>query len=237
MTTANLQVLGHFDVRIGGRSIPLSHDAQHLVALLALRRRASTRIEVLRAIWPCRTASRGIRDLRALYDALPDLVRDRIVVSDDGSWSLDDTWSVDLDDALEASRRLHVDPRPDGADLLMFRLSLLPGWTDDWLSDLQERYRRMRLSVLQRVGHHLLATRQTRLALEIAHDIVAEDGLREDGQHLLIAALAQSGRHDLAHQQFVRYRARLRHEWGVAPSPQLRELVSRAQHPSAAMVS
>ncbi len=233
MTTANLQVLGHFDVRIGGHSMPLTHDAQRLVALLALRRRPLARLDVIRAVWPCRTASRGVRDLRALYDALPDQIRTRVEVDEDGAWSLAEGWTIDLDAALVASRRLHGDPRPDGIDLLMFRLGLLPGWDEEWLGDLQERYRRLRLSVLQRVGHHLLATHQTRLALELAHDIVAEDGLREDGQHLLIASLAQSGRHDLAHQQYVRYRARLRHEWGVAPSPQLRALVSRVQHPAA----
>ena len=236
MTTANLQVLGHFDVRIGGTSIPLTHDAQRLVALLALRRRPQSRLDVIRAVWPCRTTSRGVRDLRALHDGLPAPVRTHIDVADDGSWSLAEGWSIDLDEALRASRRLHADPRPDGADLLTFRLALLPGWTDAWLSELQERYRRLRLSVLQRVGHHLLSAHETRHALDIARDIVAEDGLREDGQHLLIAALAQSGRHDLAHQQYVRYRARLRHEWGVAPSPHLRELVSRAHHPAGAIV-
>lgn len=236
MTTANLQVLGHFDVRIGGRSMPVTHDAQRLVAFLTLRRRSQSRMEVIRAIWPCRTASRGVRDLRALFDALPQPIRDRVEIDDDGAFSILEGWTVDLDAALVASRRLHIDPRPDGADLLLFRLPLLPGWDDEWLSDMQERYRRLRLSVLQRMGHHLLASGRTKAALDVAHEIVAEDGMREDGQHLLIGALAQSGRHDLAQQQYVRYRARLRHEWGVAPSPHLRELVSRAQHPSAAVV-
>jgi DNA-binding SARP family transcriptional activator len=86
------------------------------------------------------------------------------------------------------------------------------------------------------MGHHLLSVHETRAAMEVARTLVEHDDLREDGQHLLIAALAQSGRHDLAHQQFVRFRARLRHEWGVAPSPRLHELVSRAQHPAALVV-
>ena len=235
MTHATLQVLGHFDVRVGGRSIPLTHDAQRFVALLALRRRSVARIEVIRSIWPCRTASRGVRDLGALHASLPAAVRAGIDLDGDG-FALAPGWVFDLDGALEASRRLHVNARPQGTDLLTFRLALLPDWTDEWIVDLQDRYERLRLSVLQRMGHHLLAMHETRAAMEVARALVEHDDLREDGQHLLIAALAQSGRHDLAHQQFVRFRARLRHEWGVAPSPRLHELVSRAQHPAAAVV-
>lgn len=189
----------------------------------------------MRSLWPCRTTARAVRDLRDLYDRLPDEVRSRVDVDEDGTLGLVGEWTVDLDLALAASRRLHQDPRADAVDLLAFRRGLLPGWEDDWLCELQERYRRLRLSVLQRVGHHMLAAGRLRGAVELGRLIVAEDGLREDGQHLLIAALARSGRHDLAHQQYVRYRARLRHEWGVAPSPQLHALLARAHHPSASV--
>lgn len=237
MTPVSLQMLGSFDVRISGRSIPLAHDAQRLVAFLALRRRPQTQTEMIRALWPCRTSSRGLRDLGALVASLPDAVRRGLLIDDDERCSLDDGWTIDLDAALEASRRLHEDPRPRGSDLSLFRLALLPEWSDEWLVDLQERYRRLRLSVMQRMGAHLLETHHTRSATEVARAMVAEDPIREDAQHLLIAALAQSGRHDLAHQQFVQFRARLRHEWGVAPSPQLHELVSRVHHPAGVAVS
>ncbi len=227
-----LQLLGRFDLHLAGRTVELDHDAERLVALLALRRRRVARGEVIRALWPCRTTARAVRDLRHLYDRLPDEVRRRVDVDEDGTLGLVGEWTVDLDLALAASRRLHRDPGADAADIVTFGHGLLPDWDDEWLSELQDRYRRLRLSVLQRVGHHLLATGRLRGAVELGRMIVSEDGMREDGQHLLIAALARSGRHDLAHQQYVRYRARLRHEWGVAPSPQLHALIARAHHPS-----
>jgi SARP family transcriptional regulator, regulator of embCAB operon len=237
MTTASLHVLGQFDLRLGGPSVPLTRDAQRLVALLALRRQDQSRDEVIRAIWPCRTTGRGARDLGRLFGTLPDEVRHRITVDDDGRFGLDERWSVDLDGALDAARRLHREPHPQGPDLLVFRLELLPDWNDEWLTDLQDRYRRLRVSVLQRVCRHLLKSHETRAAIDVARELVDRDGLSEDSQHLYIAALAQAGRHDLAHQQFVRFRSRLRHEWGVAPSPELCGLVSRAQHPAHARAS
>lgn len=230
--TRSLQVLGGFEVRHAGGRVELPPAGERLVALLALRRYAQAREVVARAVWPATTPSPGGRLLDALLVRLPTPVREGIDVAPDGSLVLRGPWDVDLDRALDAARRLHVDPTPVGADLVVFRLDLLPGWCAPWLDDVQDRYRRLRMSVLRRLGHHQLAAGEVDDAADIALELVADDPCADDAQLLLVRALVARGDVALARRTLDRFRRRLRHELGAEPSPEIRRLGALLEHPA-----
>ena len=232
MTVARLQLLGAFEVRIDDDVAVLPRPAERMLAFLALRRQPQTRCAVAAAVWHGTPTARALARLDALCGELPAPVRERISVRGDGRLALDERWSVDLDDALDAARRLHEDPEPRGSDVVLLRLELLPSWYDPWLHDVQDRYHRLRLAVLQRIGRHLLDAGDCDGAVDIALELVAEDELREDAHHLLVAGLASRGDLGQARRSFDRFRARLRRDLGVDPSPRMLELVARLQHPA-----
>ncbi|QGG95022.1 AfsR/SARP family transcriptional regulator [Actinomarinicola tropica] len=230
--TTTLQLLGGFEVRAGGVRVDLPAAGERLVALLALRRGPQTRDVVARAVWPATTPSPGARLLDTLLGRLSDQVRQGIDVDPHGSLSLGSGWDVDLDQALDAARRLHVDPTPVGADLVVFRLDLLPGWFEPWLDEVQARYRRLRMSVLRRVGRHQLDVGDVDDAADIALELLADDPCNEEAQLLLVEALLARGDHALARRTLDRFRRRLRYELGVEPTAGMRAAIARAEHPA-----
>ena len=234
MPVASIQLLGDFVVRTADGPVDLGRGAQRLLALLALRRHPQPRTAVAHALWPEASASRGVIRLAQAIRQLPEQLRGGVLVDADGRIGLDPMWTIDLDDALDAARRIHAGGPPVDLDLIVFRLDLLPGWFDRWLVDVQERYRRLRLSVLTRLARHHLAGGDAHTVVGIARELVEEDPLREDYQHLLVAGLARAGDPVEALEQYHRFRARLRLEWGAAPSGELVAAVSRTLHPSAA---
>lgn len=62
---------------------------------------------MIRAVWPCRTTTRGVGDLGTLVTTLPDPVRRALVIDVEGRWSLGGGWTNDLGAALEPSAELH----------------------------------------------------------------------------------------------------------------------------------
>lgn len=218
-------------MRRSGVAVSLPPSGERLVALLALRRQAQELDAVARAVWPGTAASPRRRLLETLLARMPDAVAEGIDV-DGERVVLDGAWEVDLDRALEAARRLYLDPRPVGADLLVFRLDLLPGWSAPWLDEVQARYRRVRMSVLRRLGPHQLESGEVDDAVDIALELVAEDPYSEEAQLLLARALVARGDVALARRLLDRFRHRHLHEIGAEPSPRFRSFVARIEHPT-----
>ncbi|MGW3150958.1 AfsR/SARP family transcriptional regulator [Streptomyces sp. NPDC001177] len=73
-------------------------------------------------------------------------------------------------------------------------------------------------------------------AVSAAHDLVADDPLRETAWHLLMRALYLHGRPAQAVQQYNKARQVLHDELGVEPGPLLRDLHQAVQHHHTAAV-
>lgn len=232
MTDITLHLLGGFEVRAEGDTVELPRAGRRLVALLALRRQAQRRAVVAAALWPHAERVRAQRQLAALLGGLPDSVAAHVEVDTDGSVALSRGCVLDLDEALDAARRLHRDPRPVGPDLIVFRFDLLPGWFEPWLTDLQERYHLLRISVLRRLGRHQLEVGSVDDALDIARELVDDDPRREDAQLLLVDALVARGDLALARHHVEVFRRRTRAELGVEPAARWRDVAARIEHPA-----
>jgi DNA-binding SARP family transcriptional activator len=93
----------------------------------------------------------------------------------------------------------------------------------------RERFRQLRLHGLESLCGRLTKSRIFAAAVEAGLAAVAAERLRESGQRVLIEAHLAEGNTVEALRQYRRFRALLRAELGLEPSPDLALLVSAAR--------
>jgi DNA-binding SARP family transcriptional activator len=222
-----LQLLDRFEVRRDGDVVALPQSARRLAAFLALHDRPLHRIYVSGSLWLESTEEHANASLRStlwrlgrqdcpLIDANGSLVR------------LSPGVAVDLHDARERARAVLRGGRvtPLGLDRLCRAGELLPHWYDDWVVIERERFRQLRLHALDALCESLAAEGRFAAAVEAGRAAVAAEPLRESAHRLLIRAYLAEGNHREATRQYRSFRDLLRAELGLAPSPQLEELVA-----------
>ncbi len=96
---------------------------------------------------------------------------------------------------------------------------------DDWAARERMRYLTVATDLLARLAAFRLDEKQLEAAIEAARRLLALDPLREDGQRLLISALAAAGRRAEALAQYNELEQLLREELAVQPDPATRALV------------
>jgi DNA-binding SARP family transcriptional activator len=131
---------------------------------------------------------------------------------------------------LAAERVLHNGPGPASSDVdsLVRAAELLPDWYDDWVLQERERLRQLRLLALEAEADALIRTRRYSEATIVALAAVGSDPLRESACRLLMRAYLGEGNVAEALRQFARFRAALRNDLGLEPSPQMQALVQQA---------
>ena len=219
-----LRLLGGFEMRAGERLVEVSMSARRVLAFLALRDREVARVYLAGMLWPDAPEARSLGNLRtALWDlhasgcapiaATPRHVR----IADD----------VDIDvRAAMAAAQDAIDGRDMAAFVREFGWSaeLLPDWYDDWVGTERERITQFQLLALDSVAANALDERRYAHAIEACLLAIRLDSLRETSQRLLLRAhLAQGNRSD-ARRQYRHYEERLRAEYGLEPSPEMRTL-------------
>jgi DNA-binding SARP family transcriptional activator len=132
---------------------------------------------------------------------------------------------------VHANASLRSTLRADSAtsadiDGLCLAGELLPDWYDDWVLIERERFRQLRLHALDAFCESLTADGRYAGAVEAGQAAVAAEPLRESAHRLLIRAHLAEGNRDDAIRQYCFFRDILEAELGLAPSPQIEELVT-----------
>ena len=201
--------------------------SQRLIALLALRGR-QPRAQLAGTLWPDADGPRSAASLRAalstLHRQLPGIVE-----RDHGEVRLaEDVW-VDVDEfranaqavlsgAMSALPTTIDHPTVTGGELL-------PGWYDDWVLFECEQLRQLRLHVLEALAERLVSRGAYGQAMQLALRAVEIDRLRESAHRLVIQIHQAEGNTVEAVREYERFRAVLRRELDVEPSPQMTELM------------
>jgi DNA-binding SARP family transcriptional activator len=228
---SRLSLLRGFDLHLHGERVPVPETSQRVVAFLALRDRAVTRIQVAGTLWPETSDERAAASLRtALWRVR--LLGAPLVHVDGSRLSLApgvgvDVWAM----VASAGRLLDRTRAPSEEELNGFVWDstrwgeLLPEWFDDWIMMERERLRQVRLHALEALCEVLSTQGHHSQAVQIGMAAVAEEPLRESAQRALISAHLTEGNVSEAIRQFQAYRRLLQEELGVAPSAALEQLV------------
>lgn len=222
-----LMLLRAFDLTYDGISIPLSAGAQRVLAFLALSDRPLGRVYVAGVLWPDTSDKRASGSLRsAVWDLR--LAGHDLINASGGCLRLAPSVQVDYRCALALVEPVLDDDRawPYGVverDLLGG--DLLADWYDDWVLIERERFRQLRLHVLETLCERLVREGRFARAVEAGVAAVSGEPLRESAQRALIRAHLAEGNRTEALRQYESYEQLLREELNLAPSAELRTLV------------
>jgi DNA-binding SARP family transcriptional activator len=230
-----LSVLGTFQFWVANEALPtLAGGSQRLLAFLALRDRAVTRVAAAGTLWPDATQSHAFSSLRSALSRLDEVTRDAVVATPlDLSFAED--VAVDFRAAQAIAHRL-VDRNavPHDFDLSAAAVTalsteLLPDWYDDWVVIENEDWRQLRLHALEALAARLTENGRLGEAVHAALAAVNTDPLRESAQATLIRVYLAEGNQSEALRVYENYRVLLQTQLGIEPTPAIQDLVRALQ--------
>jgi DNA-binding SARP family transcriptional activator len=228
--TEPLQIclLSGFELRSGGRAVPLPTSAQRLAAFLALQERPVQRLFVAGTLWPDAPEDRSSGNLRT---ALWRLSKPGVQVIDSGAAHLvlAAHVKVDLRDCSARARRIVTRPAEwldDDVDVIAGAGEVLPDFYDDWVVLERERFRQLRMHALEVLSNELVSARRFAEALETGLAAVAAEPLRESAHRAVVTAHLREGNRGEAIRQYTIYRDLLRRELGLEPSTVMDDLMA-----------
>jgi DNA-binding SARP family transcriptional activator len=230
---ARVDLLGGFALHLtGSRSCAAVDDlprgVQRLVAHLGLSHRPA-RAAVAGLLWPDVAESQAHGSLRSALWRLQKVAPGVVDVSG-GALALAPAVRVDVRE-FEVWAHDALDPRADVDPFIPAGVGmsgdLLPGWYDDWVLLERERLRQLRLHALEALVDKLTAAGRHGEAVQAAHAAVRTEPLRETAHRALVRIHLAQGNVAEAIRTCESFRAQLRDELGVGPSPLMEELVLR----------
>jgi DNA-binding SARP family transcriptional activator len=189
----------------GDGEITLAPSCQRLVAFLAVRG-PLPRSYVAFRLWPDHPEDQALACLRTTLWRLPRWGDDVFVQADTSTLRLADVVEVDINRCYaEAAAWEDGTAPPPGLDVDRFVGDILTGWYDDWALMERERFRQVRLHLLERLS--VWATRCGRFTEAIAAALWAVEGgpLRESGYRCLARAHLAEGNVDEAVHHVAAY--------------------------------
>lgn len=226
-----LQLLGRFELIVGGRPEQLGTGCRRLLAALALRTGHAGRREVAGLLWPDVAAARATANLRSVLWRVPRRCHE-LVETGTNDLRLAPRLVVDLHAAVAIARRLidrSVTMDADALSLALssnFRDDLLPEMSDEeWLSAEVERFRQLRLHAMESLSERLTQVGWFGAAVDVALSAMSVDPFRESAHRALMAAYLAEGNRLAARRHYSTYRDMLRREMGLEPSARLSNLL------------
>lgn len=219
----SMRLLDGFELTVGGDPVPVIPSSQRLLAFLALHEGSVTRSTVATTLWPQASASRAAACLRS---ALWRLVKPpcALVVCGRERLRIGPAVQVDVDRVRRfVTQPVSAEPPTTVATLAA---ELLPGWTEQWVVAEREWFRQVCLRALELLSELFRTNGDHFHAHETALAAVRGDPLRESAHRRLIELHLADGNPAAAVRQYTEYRARLRAELGLPPSPEIRRLVA-----------
>ncbi|AUI52878.1 DNA-binding transcriptional activator of the SARP family [Arthrobacter crystallopoietes] len=199
---------------------------QRLLAVLALLG-GQPRSSLAALLWPDSTDAQAAGSLREsiflVNPQVPALLSQtaRLV-------GLKEDVGVDVRQIKVRAARLEEEPDLSHVRTMLQNMQdshLLPGWYEDWVVLEQERWQRLRLSVLERLAGILLVKGHIDAAMEAACAAIAIEPLRESAHTLLMQCHLAEGNNAEALHTYQSLSLRLRQEYGVSPSPVVMDVV------------
>ncbi|MEU0646063.1 AfsR/SARP family transcriptional regulator [Streptomyces umbrinus] len=224
-----LELLKPFECTNAGSRITLPLGAQRLLAFLALQPVGAHRAAAAEQLWPDCTPFRAAANLRSALCQGRRVGCHTVIDSDGPRLLLASSLHVDLREVWESARQVVEGQRPLPAEweCLIGKLGreLLPGWSEDWLLMERERWNQMRVYALEELAQHYQAAEQYLPALQAALAAITVDPIRETPHRMVIEVHLAEGNIASALQRYRGYRAFLKRELNVEPSPQMAQLV------------
>lgn len=236
-----ITLFGKFSVHMGDEVLldHAPHKAQELLAYLTLHRgKAHPRDTLADLLWGDQDTPNSRKYLRqALWQLHSGLVavgraRAAHLLHAESDWielELDDRVEADVPRFEEAfaavnggrGDALHPEQARNLAAIArLYRGDLLEGWIAQWCCYDRERYRRMYLSILDKLTDYYEAHHEYETAIAYATLSLSNDPARERSHRSLMRALAMSGDRCAAIRQYSRCVEALRDEVGVDPEPE-----------------
>ena len=214
----HLQLLDSFELSDQRRPVQVPRPAQRLLAYLALRARPVGRRAAAAALWADLSEQQSLARLRSTLWRLPTVAGNQLVLTRQSRLSLAPEVQVDVQLAQQESQ---LD------ELALDRLSsdVLPDWEEDWVGVERERFRQVRLHLLERLAQRASERRHYDRALQAALTAVASDPLRESAHRQVMTIHLAEQNPAEALRQYEACRRVLRTELGLAPSPATRAVV------------
>jgi DNA-binding SARP family transcriptional activator len=226
----HLSLLGAFELSEGAVPLVLPGNAQRLLAFLALHDRTVTRSATAGTLWPDVSEAHAHASLRSALSRLDAITRESIEV-DFLDLRLAASVAVDIRESRAlAHRLLIVDTMPSAADMTAQAIAalssdLLPDWYDDWAVLGAEDWRQLRLHALEALAASLADAERYADAVAAALAATHAEPLRESAHATLIRVHLVEGNRSEALRAFERYRALLRAELGLEPTPAIVALI------------
>lgn len=226
---AHVQLMGQFQLVVGGRPVHIPLGAQHLLALLALRGVLVRRPLVAGTLWPEKSDTRATANLRSSLWRVGQ-VSPQVVMCTDGVLGLAPSVSVDVEEMLAQARRLLDDGACcEQSDLAVGPLlhDLLPDWYEDWVLMDRERIRQVRLHALEALSERLISLERFSEAIDAALAAVAAEPLRESAHLALMRAHQAEGNRCEVLRAYENLRRLLCSELAVEPSTRVEDFMHR----------
>jgi DNA-binding SARP family transcriptional activator len=229
-----LSVLRDFTLSCGDTVIELAPTAQRLIGFLAMQGGPARRSFVSGSLWLDAPEQRAHASLRSALWRCPVIGGVPVVCATNTHLWLHPDLEVDLARATRRARalldlpdlnRLTVDI---DLELRVFANDVLVGWYHDWVLSERERFRQLRLHVLDRLGELLLARQRYPEAVQVGLVALSSEPLRESAHRLLVQAFICEGNLAEATRQYRLYADTLASELSVRPSAAMEELLSGA---------
>jgi DNA-binding SARP family transcriptional activator len=227
---AQLKLMGGFELRCCGDTLPLPLGAQRVLAFLGLHDIPLMRAYIGEALWPESDRRHASANLRSAVWRIRQTGH-HLLEASSRQLNLASAVEVDVREGRALAHRLldrSMDCVPDDlgpSALAVLSLSLLPDWFDEWLSLERERWNQLRLHALEALAERLLAINKYSQAVEAALAAVWVEPLRESAHRLLIRVHAAEGNWSEVMSQYERYRRLLHRELRVLPTDQMESLI------------
>jgi DNA-binding SARP family transcriptional activator len=236
-----ITLFGKFAVHLGEEVLldHAPHKAKELLAYLTLHRGKSHPREALaELLWDEQGSSNSRKHLRqALWHLHTGLIaagraRAAQLLHAESDWlelAIDEHVETDVVQLEQAFAKVSTvrgaSLQPGQARSLAeaarrYRGDLLEGWAAEWCAYDRERFRRMYLTILEKLADYYEAHHEYEAAIAYATLSLSKDPARERSHRSLMRALAMSGDRCAAIRQYSLCKGALREEVGVDPEPE-----------------
>lgn len=223
-----LTLMDGFELRCDGERVVVPPSAQRLIAYLALRNRPLLRVHVAGTLWIDSSEERSCANLRTALWRLRGQARAVVGADASHTW-LSRTVHVDVREVFMLARGLVGEQAEDPTQPVQQSLlagDLLPDWYDEWVLPERDRLRELRVHALEELARRATVDRHCGAAIDYALAAIQADPWRESAHRALIRAHIAEHNHSAAMRQYREYCRRVKDEFGIEPSSQLRELVA-----------